>query len=130
MFFFTLISVTIVLPVTAQQISNHLSVVNLQVTSEPRNQASEQRTIIEHNHSDTVAHGSTLLEQSRILYEAGRFAEAVDWGKQAVQDYANRGDRLHQSLSLNYLSLAYQDFDAELKFEVGYKSVPDSKACV
>jgi CHAT domain-containing protein len=109
LFFFTLISVTIVLPVTAQQISRHLSVVGLNVTSEPSNQVQEQTTITEQNLSDTAAHGSTPLEQSRILYEAGRFAEAVDWGKQAVQDYTARGDRLHQALSLNYLSLAYQD---------------------
>jgi CHAT domain-containing protein len=111
LFFVTLLSVTLVLPVTAQQISSRLSVVGLKVARELSNQAPERTTIIEQNlsNSDTVARGSTQLEQSRILYEAGRFAEAVVWGQQAVQDYEARGDRLNQALSLNYLSLAYQD---------------------
>lgn len=52
---------------------------------------------------------STQLEQGRTLYEAGRIADAVTVWQQAAQDYESKGDRLNQTLSLNYLSLAYQD---------------------
>jgi CHAT domain-containing protein/tetratricopeptide (TPR) repeat protein len=52
---------------------------------------------------------STQLAQGRTLYEAGRIADAVTVWQQAAQDYEAKGDRLNQALSLNYLSLAYQD---------------------
>ena len=52
---------------------------------------------------------STQLEQGRTLYEAGRIADAVTVWQQAAQNYEAQGDRLNQALSLNYLSLAYQD---------------------
>jgi tetratricopeptide (TPR) repeat protein len=52
---------------------------------------------------------STQLEQGKILYDAGRFSEAVALWQQAVQRYQEEGDRLSLALSLNYLSLAYQD---------------------
>ncbi|GAB4173304.1 MAG: hypothetical protein Fur006_02510 [Coleofasciculaceae cyanobacterium] len=52
---------------------------------------------------------STQLEQGKVLYDAGRFSEAVALWQQAVQRYQERGDRQSLALSLNYLSLAYQD---------------------
>jgi CHAT domain-containing protein len=47
-----------------------------------------------------------LLQQSKMLYEAGRFSEAVDLLRQAVQAY--QADPLHQALALSNLSLTYQ----------------------
>jgi CHAT domain-containing protein len=51
------------------------------------------------------------LSQGRSLYEAGQFAEAATAWQQAAQHYASQGDRQNQSLSLSYLSLAYQQLN-------------------
>lgn len=48
------------------------------------------------------------LNQGRAYFNSGQFAQAAEIWEQAAQDYATRGDSLHQALSLNYLSLAYQ----------------------
>ncbi|NEO11187.1 MULTISPECIES: hypothetical protein [unclassified Moorena] len=48
------------------------------------------------------------LNQGRAYFNRGQFAQAAEIWEQAAQDYATRGDSLHQALSLNYLSLAYQ----------------------
>ncbi|MCT7957799.1 CHAT domain-containing protein [Laspinema palackyanum] len=50
----------------------------------------------------------TLLNQGRELYQGGRFAEAVRVWNRAAEGYQQGGDRLNQSLCLNYLTLAYQ----------------------
>jgi CHAT domain-containing protein len=52
---------------------------------------------------------STQLQQGKTLYQAGRFSEAATIWQQAAQNYEKQGDRFSQSLSLSYLSLAYQD---------------------
>jgi CHAT domain-containing protein len=52
---------------------------------------------------------SNLIEKGRILYEAGRFSEAAALWQQSAQNYDIKNDRLNQSLSLSYLSLAYQE---------------------
>ncbi|HEY9607539.1 MAG TPA: CHAT domain-containing protein [Allocoleopsis sp.] len=52
---------------------------------------------------------SNQLEQGKTLYQAGRFSEAATLWQQAAQNYEQQGDRFNQSLSLSYLSLAYQD---------------------
>jgi CHAT domain-containing protein len=51
------------------------------------------------------------LEGGRNFYSAGRFAEAAETWQVAVQEYAARGDRANQALSLSYLSLAYQELN-------------------
>jgi CHAT domain-containing protein len=51
---------------------------------------------------------SKSLEQGHILYQAGRFSEAVTSWQQAVQNAQSRDDRLIQALGYSYLSLAYQ----------------------
>ncbi|AFZ21767.1 CHAT domain-containing protein [Allocoleopsis franciscana] len=56
-----------------------------------------------------TTHASTQLAQGITLYEAGQIADAAAVWQQAAQDYEVKGDRLNQALSLNYLSLAYQD---------------------
>ncbi len=84
--------------------------------------------IIQHSQSTPLASGSTntiqnstvptQLEQGMALYEAGRFSEAVTLWQQAAESYAiegngeapsQSGDRIQQALSLNYLSLGYQE---------------------
>ncbi|HLO50538.1 MAG TPA: CHAT domain-containing protein [Kamptonema sp.] len=44
-----------------------------------------------------------------MLYEAGRFSEAAAVWQKSAQSYSTKGDRLNQSLSLSYLSLANQE---------------------
>ncbi len=50
-----------------------------------------------------------LLEEGRNLYDAGRFSEAAAVWEESVKDYENQGDQLNQAVSLNYLSIAYQE---------------------
>ncbi|HBB33309.1 MAG TPA: hypothetical protein DDZ80_12770 [Cyanobacteria bacterium UBA8803] len=52
---------------------------------------------------------STPLAQGEADYNAGRFADAAATWQQAARYYEQVGDRLLQALSLNYLSLAYQN---------------------
>ena len=51
---------------------------------------------------------SSLLQQGRIAYEAGRYTEATATWQQAYQQYQAQGNLLHQALSLSYLSLSSQ----------------------
>ncbi len=51
----------------------------------------------------------SLLSQGQINYDAGRFADAAIAYQQALDRYEQAGDRLNQALSLNHLSLAYQE---------------------
>ncbi|QLE57083.1 CHAT domain-containing protein [Nostoc sp. TCL26-01] len=50
----------------------------------------------------------TLIEQGKTLYDAGRFAEAVQVLQQASQAYRQQGDDLRLAATLSNLSLAYQ----------------------
>ena len=50
-----------------------------------------------------------LLEEGKLLYEQGRLAETVTLWQQALEQYQQQGESLGQVLSLNYLSLVYQD---------------------
>lgn len=49
-----------------------------------------------------------LLQQGKKLYEAEQFAEAIKIWRQAERDFAAEKDTLNQSLTLSFLSLAYQ----------------------
>ncbi|MBD2354323.1 CHAT domain-containing protein [Tolypothrix sp. FACHB-123] len=49
-----------------------------------------------------------LLAEGKLLYDAGRFAEAVQILQQAVKAYQNQGDNLALAATLGNLSLAYQ----------------------
>ncbi|BAY61676.1 TPR repeat protein [Calothrix brevissima NIES-22] len=55
-----------------------------------------------------VASPDALLQQGKLLYDAGRFAEAVEVLQQAVKAYQNQGDNLALAATLGNLSLAYQ----------------------
>nr|WP_242040424.1 CHAT domain-containing protein [Anabaena subtropica] len=50
----------------------------------------------------------SLVEQGKALYDAGRFAEAVQILQQAAQEYRQKGDNLKLAATLSNLSLAYQ----------------------
>ena len=52
---------------------------------------------------------TSLLDQGRNLYAAGRLSEAAQVWQQAAQAYRSQGDALNQALSLSYLATAYQD---------------------
>lgn len=49
-----------------------------------------------------------LLQQGKVLYEAGQFAEAVKVLQQAVKSYGSQGNELRQAVALSNLALAYQ----------------------
>lgn len=52
------------------------------------------------------------LEQGKALYDAGRFAEAVQVLQQAVQEYRQSQDSVKLAITLSNLSLAYQQLGA------------------
>ncbi|WP_445633528.1 CHAT domain-containing protein [Nostoc sp. DSM 114161] len=49
-----------------------------------------------------------LLEQGKMLYDAGRFAESVEILQQAAIAFRNQGDGLGQAVALSNLALAFQ----------------------
>lgn len=49
-----------------------------------------------------------LLQQGKVLYEAGQFAEAVRVLQQAVKSFGSQGNELQQAVALSNLALAYQ----------------------
>lgn len=51
----------------------------------------------------------TFLEEGKSRYQTGQFSEAVNAWQKAAQAYQRQGDSSQQALSLNYLSLAYQE---------------------
>ena len=56
----------------------------------------------------TLLNGASLLEQGKQRYEVGQLKDAATLWQQAAQTYQAQDDRLNQSLSLSYLSLADQ----------------------
>ncbi|MFB2879114.1 CHAT domain-containing protein [Floridanema aerugineum] len=51
---------------------------------------------------------SQLLQQGKTLYEGEQFAEAIKIWREAERNFAAQKDTLSQSLTLSFLSLAYQ----------------------
>ncbi|BAY21540.1 TPR repeat protein [Calothrix sp. NIES-2100] len=56
-----------------------------------------------------IAVASSNLQQGKLLYDAGRFAEAVKFLQQAVEQYQKQGDTVRLAATLSNLSLAYQE---------------------
>jgi CHAT domain-containing protein len=60
----------------------------------------------------TIAQNSpnptTLVEQGKALYEAGKFSQAVTVLQQAREAFKTQGDKLKESMTLSNLALAYQ----------------------
>ncbi|WP_414567200.1 CHAT domain-containing protein [Nostoc sp. CCY 9925] len=55
-----------------------------------------------------VTDPASLIEQGKILYDAGNFAEAIEVLQKAVQAYQQQGENLRLAATLSNLSLAYQ----------------------
>lgn len=51
---------------------------------------------------------TTLVEQGKALYEAGKFSQAVTVLQQAREAFKTQGDKLKESMTLSNLALAYQ----------------------
>ncbi|MDZ7968294.1 MAG: CHAT domain-containing protein [Nostoc sp. DedSLP03] len=58
-----------------------------------------------------TAQTQDLLQQGKVLYEAGQFAEAVKVLQQAVKSFGSQGNELQQAVALSNLALAYQKLD-------------------
>ncbi|MDZ7958697.1 MAG: tetratricopeptide repeat protein [Aulosira sp. DedQUE10] len=56
-----------------------------------------------------ISVATSNLQQGKLLYDTGRFAEAIKFLQQAVQEYQQQGDTLRQAVTLSNLSLAYQE---------------------
>ncbi|MBD2213551.1 tetratricopeptide repeat protein [Nostoc linckia FACHB-104] len=66
---------------------------------------------------------ASLLQQGKLLYDAGKFSEAVQVLQQAVKEYQTQGDRIKQAATLSNLSLAYQQLGA---WQEAQKTITDS----
>ncbi|BAZ21802.1 hypothetical protein NIES4073_26800 [Kalymmatonema gypsitolerans NIES-4073] len=55
---------------------------------------------------------SSPQQQGKVLYDAGRYTEAVQVLQQSVQQYRTQGDTLRLAATLSNLSLAYQQLGA------------------
>lgn len=49
-----------------------------------------------------------LIQQGKVLYETGKFADAVKLLQQAIDNYRSQGNKLQQAVGLSNLALAYQ----------------------
>ncbi|BAZ00817.1 hypothetical protein NIES37_48130 [Tolypothrix tenuis PCC 7101] len=70
-----------------------------------------------------IANPASLLQQGKLLYDAGKFSEAVQVLQQAVKEYQTQGDRIKQAATLSNLSLAYQQLGA---WQEAQKAITDS----
>ncbi|MBD2387873.1 CHAT domain-containing protein [Cylindrospermum sp. FACHB-282] len=82
------------------------------LASVPRINTSYQLAINNINSSIPESAPASLLQQGKVLYQSGRFAQAVQVLKQAVEEYQQQGDILRLATSLSNLSLAYQQLGA------------------
>jgi CHAT domain-containing protein/tetratricopeptide (TPR) repeat protein len=58
--------------------------------------------------SPTRQDAAQLLQQGRIYYQTGQYADAIARWQQAEIDYKTKGDRFNQALVMSYLALAQQ----------------------
>lgn len=92
----TLFLVTVVIPATAQSDFKF-----------PVAKPEVKREILALNQQNNP--NLSLLEQGRLLFVNGRFAEAVTVWQQAVKELQGKSDRTQIALALNYLANAYQE---------------------
>jgi CHAT domain-containing protein len=69
------------------------------------------------NKTSELKDAKSHLEKGRILFEAGRFAEAAKLWEAALTDFQQQGDMINQAGILTYLSLAYQNLGEWQKAE-------------
>ena len=55
-----------------------------------------------------VQNQTTVIEQAKTLYDAGKYSEAVAILQQAIANFKTQGNSLKQAMALSNLSLAYQ----------------------
>ncbi|WP_442936957.1 CHAT domain-containing protein [Nostoc sp.] len=67
-----------------------------------------QHTSLNVSIQNPTAQTQDLLQQGKVLYERGQFAEAVKVLQQAVKSYGSQGNELRQAVALSNLALAYQ----------------------
>ena len=60
------------------------------------------------HHPTLIAQSRNTLNQGRIYFNNGEFAQAAQIWQRAAQNYGSQGDITNQALSLSYSSLAYQ----------------------
>ncbi len=60
------------------------------------------------NQGAAESEATQQIEQGKVLYQAGQFAQAIAAWQQAVAIYQNQKEPLNQALVLSYLALAYQ----------------------
>lgn len=58
---------------------------------------------------------AALLQQGKMLYDVGRFADAVQVLQQAVAEYQKQGDSFKRAVTLSNLALSYQQLGAWTK---------------
>lgn len=83
--------------------------VTAQYPSIPKTHSSPNEAVQGNAQTLTSNDAPSLLSQGQINYDTGRFADATIAYQQALDRYEQAGDRLNQVLSLNHLSLAYQE---------------------
>ncbi len=106
----SLLVVTIVFPVTAQDIPLDFRLPILDSRKEFLQVSGKSPFVTSYLLSEKQPiTNNQQLEEGRILYQAGKFAEAVELWQKAAQYYGEKSDSINQSLSLSYLSLAYQE---------------------
>ncbi|MBH8554029.1 CHAT domain-containing protein [Nostocaceae cyanobacterium CENA357] len=65
-----------------------------------------------HSSSQLTNVNITASQQGKVLYDAGRFAQAAQVLQQAAQEYKQQGDHQRLATTLSNLSLAYQQLGA------------------
>ncbi len=69
------------------------------------------------------APNQSLIQQSKTLYDTGQYNQAIEILKQAIKEFASRGDFTNQALALSNLSLAYQQLS---NWEEATKAIAES----
>lgn len=72
------------------------------------------------NLSDVSSDVAAIVQQGREFYQVGQFSAAIERWQEAKNNFSDREDKLNEAMTLNYLSLAYQQLgqwqDAESAF--------------
>ncbi len=76
-------------------------------------------------YSEYPAHQqSSLLEQGKQLYDAGKFEKGAQIWEQAVKVFQQKGEQRNQALTYNYLAIVYQDLG---KWEAAQKAIAQAQ---
>lgn len=62
-----------------------------------------------------LSESKQLLQEGKKYYQNGQFAEAVRVWENALQEYQQKGSKIAQIQTLNYLALGYKDLGDETK---------------